>query len=153
MKKANNNKSRRIANYNDRLRSLTVAPDMGAVYPITRGDIFFARERATVGHEIKKERPCVVVSNDRVNAFGTVLQVVFLTSKTKYLGRSDAVGVRCLGQTDVAMCGQVTTVDRSRLRNYIGRVSADELAAIDRAILAQFQLASYAVPDLERQLA
>jgi len=152
MKKVNN-KSRRLANYKDRLQSLTVAPDMGAVYPITRGDMFFARERATVGHEIKKVRPCVVVSNDRVNAFGTVLQVVFLTSQIRRLSQSDTVGVRCLGQTDVALCGQVTTVDRSRLKNYIGRVSADELAAIDRAILAQFQLPCYAAPDLEGQLA
>lgn len=151
--KKGNNKSRRLANYKDRLQSLSVAPDMGAVYPITRGDIFFAKERDAVGHEIKKDRPCVIVSNDRVNAFGTVLQVVFLTSQTKRLGRSDTVGVRCQGQTDAALCSQVTAVDRSRLGNYAGRVSADELAAIDRAILAQFQLPCYADPDTERQFA
>ena len=116
------------------------APDMGAVRPIARGDIFFVRNNHAVGHEIQKCRPAVVVSNDVSNAVSSVLQVVFLTSQTKRLGMTDTVAVRCQGQLNAALCGQPASVDRSRLGTYAGHVTPAELSAINKALLFQFQL-------------
>ena len=112
------------------------APDMGAVRPIARGDIFFVRNNHAVGHEIQKCRPAV-------------LQVVFLTSQTKRLGMTDTVAVRCQGQLNAALCGQPTSVDRSRLGTYAGHVTPAELSAINKALLFQFQLSLPVQPRLQ----
>jgi mRNA interferase MazF len=48
---------------------------------IHRGDIFEVRLNPTEGHEQAKVRPCVVISNDRINGSGDVVIIVPLTTK------------------------------------------------------------------------
>ena len=48
-----------------------------------RGEIYWTNLDPTQGHEIKKTRPCIVVSNDVGNEFSETVTVVPLTSKTK----------------------------------------------------------------------
>jgi len=49
---------------------------------VKRGEIYWTNLDPTQGHEIKKTRPCIVVSNDVGNEFSETVTVVPLTSKT-----------------------------------------------------------------------
>jgi mRNA interferase MazF len=90
----------------------------------------------SVGGEIKKTRPAVVVSNDIANRLLNRVQVVPVTSNTKRLLRSEAY-VTLGGLQRKAMADQIDTISKLRLRGFMGRVSAAEMASIERAILVQ----------------
>ncbi len=149
--KKNSNHFRRLVNYNDRLRAMTIAPDMGAVYPIARGDVFSVKRKTAIAQEINRECLCVVVGSDFSNAFGSTVRVVYLSGQIEGLNRSDTVGIHFQGNPRAALCGQSFPVDRARLKRYVGRVSPKELSAIDDRLRARGQLPFEPGPQSERQ--
>ena len=93
----------------------------------------------SVGGEIKKTRPAVVISNDAANRTLNRIQVVPLTSSTRRLFRSEAY-ITLGGQQRKAMADQLDTVSKLRLRDFIARLSASEMASIERAIMLQLDI-------------
>jgi len=92
-----------------------------------------------VGGEIRKTRPAVIISNDRANVHLNRCQVVPLTRTTKRLFPSEAL-VRVGGTLSKAAADQLTTAGKERFGNRIGRVSAEEMVAIENAIRIQLAL-------------
>jgi len=87
----------------------------------------------TVGSEIKKTRPAVVVSNDSCNAFGARVVVVPITSNvtTLYPGEAKVK----LQHRDARVLGdQVRSIDKARLGKRIARLTRQELEAVDEAL-------------------
>lgn len=88
-------------------------------------------------------RAAVVVSNQRNNQYGEVVEVVYLTTAPKR-DLPTHVTIRSSGRVSTALCEQISTVSVERLGNYCGHVSDSELAAIENAMLISLgiQLAS-----------
>jgi mRNA interferase MazF len=91
-----------------------------------RGEVWRVNFDPSVGGEIRKQRPAIILSNDAANKYLSRLQVVPLTSNVGRLYPSEAL-VTLHGQQSKAMADQLTTVSKTRLINLIGRVSARDM--------------------------
>ncbi|MEA1910900.1 MAG: type II toxin-antitoxin system PemK/MazF family toxin [Spirochaetota bacterium] len=104
-----------------------------------RGEIWWVNFDPSVGGEIRKKRPAVIVSNDAANKFLNRVQVIPLTRKIEKLYPSEAY-VTFHNSTSKAMADQLTTVSKKRLINKDGYISFKELNNIAKAISIQLNL-------------
>jgi mRNA interferase MazF len=104
-----------------------------------RGEVWWVHSDPSVGGEIRKKRPAVIVSNDAANKFLNRVQVVPLTSKTEHLYPSEAY-VTVAGKKGKAMADQLATVSKLRLSKRIGALSAEDMKAIGGSIKVQLDL-------------
>src|SRR4030065_50172 len=88
---------------------------------VRRFDVFLVTLDPTVGHEIKKTRPALVVSPDEMNEFLSTYIVAPMTTKGRhYPTRIPCIFQRKQGQI---VLDQMRTLDRSRLVRRLGRIS------------------------------
>ncbi|GHU28383.1 endoribonuclease MazF9 [Spirochaetia bacterium] len=100
---------------------------------MTRGCVWWVEFDPSVGSEIRKTRPAVIVSNDRANRFLARVVVVPLTSTISRIYPGEVL-VMVNGNTNKAMSDQIMSADKSRLRHKIGELSADDLHAVEAAM-------------------
>ncbi|WP_202967242.1 type II toxin-antitoxin system PemK/MazF family toxin [Nitrospira moscoviensis] len=98
-----------------------------------RGDVYWVVLDPTIGSEIKKTRPAVVVSNNSCNTYGSRVVVLPLTSHVDSLYPGEAL-ITVDGKAARALGDQIRSVDKSRLRSRIETLSPDELMAVEDAI-------------------
>ena len=95
---------------------------MGMV--VKRFDVFLINLDPTVGSEIQKTRPCVVISLDEMNRYIATVIIAPMTTK----GKQYPTRVVCQfqGKNGQIVLDQIRTVDKKRLVKKLGRVSQDE---------------------------
>jgi mRNA interferase MazF len=98
-----------------------------------RGEIWWAALDPSVGAEIAKTRPCLVVSNSVVNQHRRTVVVVPLTSSPRS-APPVLVSVTCDGQPAVAVIDQVRAIAKERLVRHIESLSAQELESVEDAL-------------------
>ena len=98
-----------------------------------RGDVYWVALDPTLGSEIQKTRPAVIISNNSCNAFGARVVVLPLTSNADSLYPGEAL-VTVKGKRSRALGDQIQSLDKSRLRSRIERLSQDEMTAVDEAV-------------------
>ena len=87
---------------------------------ISRFDVWLTRLEPTLGHEIQKTRPCIVVSPDELNRTNWTVIVVPLTSQLKVL--PTRIRVDFGGKKGQVVLDQIRAVDPKRLTKQLGRI-------------------------------
>jgi mRNA interferase MazF len=104
-----------------------------------RGEVWWIDFNPSVGGEIRKKRPAVIVSNDLANRYLNRLQVVPLSTKTDKLYPCEAL-VDFNGIRSNAMADQLTTVSKNRRLSRGGELSSQEMESIERIVKLQLDL-------------
>jgi mRNA interferase MazF len=104
-----------------------------------KGDIYFANLDPTIGSEIKKTRPVVIVSNDANNRHSTRITVVPLTSQLDKVYPFEVLLQKSesgLNKASKAQCDQIRTISKKRLTSDkpSGKVNSKVLEKIYQAI-------------------
>jgi mRNA interferase MazF len=98
-----------------------------------RGEVWWVRLDPTVGSEIAKTRPCVVVSSDVLNDRRRTVVVVPLSSAPQP-SPPILVAVRCDGQDVVAVTDQIRAVAKQRLDRRLDTLSVEDLEAVEQGL-------------------
>ena len=106
-----------------------------------RGEVWRVNFSPSVGGEIQKKRPAVIISNDASNKFLNRVQVVPLTSQVDRFYPSEA-DVTLNGRRNKAMADQMTTVSKLRLMKAVGRLTSSDMKKIEHAVRIQLGLSS-----------
>jgi mRNA interferase MazF len=111
---------------------------------VRRFDVYLANLDPTVGHEIQKMRPCLVVSPDELNEHIATVIIAPMTATCPAVpsgkGRSYPTRVPCHfdGKDGQIVLDQIRTVDQVRLLKRLGRISAAEQKAVIGILLEMF---------------
>jgi mRNA interferase MazF len=104
---------------------------------VNRFDVYLVNLDPTVGSEIKKTRPCLVVSPDEMNRpLRTVIVAPMTTKGQRYPSR---VACRFKGKTGQVVLDQIRTVDKTRLVRKFGRIDGKTAAAVLDVLREMFE--------------
>ena len=106
---------------------------------MNRGEVWWVNFEPSIGGEIQKQRPAVIISNDSSNKSLNRLQVIPLTSKATRLYPSEAL-IHIQGKTNKALADQITTVSKQRLYDYVGSMSSEEMHKVEEAVKIQLNI-------------
>ncbi|MEK7083910.1 MAG: type II toxin-antitoxin system PemK/MazF family toxin [Patescibacteria group bacterium] len=103
-----------------------------------RGDIYLVNFDPTVGSEIKKTRPAIILQNDIGNRYSPITIVAAITSRvedriypTEVLLRHGKSG---LSKDSLILLNQIRSIDKQRLVRKIGRIDTETLRKVHAAI-------------------
>lgn len=103
---------------------------------VQRFDVFLVNLDPTIGSEIQKTRPCVVISPNEMNKYITTVIVAPMTTK----GQSYPSRIPCKFQSKDGqiVLDQIRTVDKTRLVKRLGQISSDEQKAVLETLAEMF---------------
>ena len=109
------------------------------VADLRRGEIYLCSFDPTVGHEIKKTRPTLVIQNDIGNRFSSLTIVAAITSAVSLVPYPvevliDPTVANGLAVRSSVRLDQIRTVDRQRLARRLGAVDPGTMAKVDVAL-------------------
>lgn len=103
---------------------------------VSQYDIFLISLDPTIGHEIKKSRPCVIISPDEMNKYISTVIIAPMTSKShSYPTR---VPIKFMGENGWIVLDQLRTVDKKRLIKKFGRLdqkTTDKIKSVIKEML------------------
>ncbi|MES2273824.1 MAG: type II toxin-antitoxin system PemK/MazF family toxin [Chlamydiota bacterium] len=101
-------------------------------YP-KRGEVYWVNLDPTIGSEINKKRPCVVVSNDAGNEASTRVIVAPITSSVKHVYPFE-VKVEIQGKDGKILLDQIRSIDKKRLSGKLASLDSDMMKFLDKAL-------------------
>jgi mRNA interferase MazF len=103
---------------------------------VSRGDVYLVNLDPTLGSEIKKTRPCLVVSPNEMNRYiSTVIVAPMTTKGHSYPSR---IACRFQGREGQVVLDQLRTVDRTRLARPLGRIGRRTMIHVLRVLQDMF---------------
>jgi mRNA interferase MazF len=100
---------------------------------LNRGDIYWVNLDPTIGSEIKKKRPCVIIGATPINEARRTVVVVPLSSAGKPRPPL-TIPIKCQRKQVVAVCDQIRAVDKSRLVEKIESASQEDISEIEKGL-------------------
>jgi mRNA interferase MazF len=104
-----------------------------------RGEVYLVSFDPTLGAEIKKTRPAVVLQNDVANRFSPITLVAAMTSQfesrlypTEVLVKAPEGGLEV---DSVVLLNQIRSIDKQRLIRRLGKLSPQTIELADRALM------------------
>ena len=105
---------------------------------VKRGDIYWVNLDPVVGTEVGKRRPALIISNDVGNKYSDRVIVAPITNKglTKVYPIEVLLlqGEGGVPENSKVVLDQIRAIDKQRLADYIGRLDADKMKDVDRAL-------------------
>lgn len=99
-------------------------------------DIVLVNLDPTIGSEIQKTRPCVIISPNEMNKYLSTIVVAPMTSNlNKYPSR---VNVNYDNKKGMIAIDQIRTIDKKRIVKYLGKLSKTEIKATKAVIKEAF---------------
>ena len=95
---------------------------------VARGEIYLINLDPTIGSEVQKTRPCVIVSPDEMNKY--IRTVIIAPMTTKLRNYKSRVEINFKGKKGQVMLDQLRTVDKQRLVKKQGKLSSKDLKKI-----------------------
>lgn len=110
-----------------------------------RGEVYLANLSPRSGAEQTGIRPVIVVSTDGFNKLASWRSIIIIPISTTKARRGEtlvniAKGIAGLADDSVALCHQITTIDRSKFINYLGEIPQDLMIDIENAIKAALDM-------------
>ena len=103
---------------------------------VSRYDVWLVNLDPTTGSEVRKTRPCIIVSPDAMNNWIKTIIVAPMTSSNKaYVSR---VPVEFNGVKGQVMLDQIRTIDKQRLVKKLGEVNSVEAKQISNSLIEMF---------------
>ena len=100
---------------------------------LNRGDIYWVNLDPTIGSEIKKKRPCVIIGATPINEARRTVVVVPLSSAGKPRPPL-TIPIQCQRKQVVAVCDQIRAVDKSRLIEKIESASKEDIVELEQGL-------------------
>ena len=107
-----------------------------------RGELYYILKDFSCGSEIAKGRPAIIISNDILNTKLHTVEVAFLTTRVKPISQAYTT-THATGVISTVVCDQITTIDKDRVGEYVGRCTPEEMQKVDKAILYSIGLEKY----------
>ena len=104
-----------------------------------RGEVWWVSFDPSVGGEIQKTRPAVVLSNDSANAALNRVIVVPISSQVAKVYPGEAL-ITLNGEQRKAMADQIMTASKQRLKSKLGILSRTDVTAVEAAVLLQLAI-------------
>jgi mRNA interferase MazF len=115
---------------------------------VVRGSLVWVSLDPARGTEVPKTRPCVVVSRSEANDISSTVTVVPLSSVQGRVAERLVQPLLAAKETQLpkdsrALCDQIRTIDKRRIRTSIGVLSSEPLSKIDRGLILHLELEDY----------
>lgn len=111
---------------------------------IKRGDIYYANLNPVIGSEQGGTRPVLIISNDIGNKHSPTVVVAAITSRVQTKAKLPTHTVindfEGLDKGSIILLEQIRTIDKKRLREYLGTLDGRFLLAVDKALAISVSL-------------
>ena len=110
---------------------------------VFKGEVYWADLSPTIGSEIAKTRPVLIVSNDINNERADTVTILPVTSTTAKIYPFETflpTGEGGLSNDSKAKANQIRTIDKQRIGARIGKISRDKLREVERTILIHLEI-------------
>ena len=111
---------------------------------IKRGDIFYAELNPVIGSEQGGTRPVLVISNNTGNRHSPTVIVAAITSrvhtKAKLPTHTEVSDFEGLDKDSVVLLEQIRTIDKQRLKQYMGMMPDNIMVRVDKALAISISL-------------
>lgn len=98
-----------------------------------RGEVYWANLDPTVGTEINKKRPCLIISGDEGNEVSSRITVAAITSSVKTV-HPFQVKIHMKGKDGKVLLNQIRTIDKQRLDAKIASLDKATMLQVDKAL-------------------